>query len=337
MQRSSSSPSFASRPRSTRNGAHAVIRAVLTSLALAWAVTAIPNARAVTFDRVAVVVNGDIITLSEVEERAGPSLPPANDSGSESRRRDFLKAAADQLVAEKLLGAEVAREGLTPSAVEIDAAIEDVKRANRLDDRTFELALEQQGLSHKRYREMLSEQIGRMKLLEMKVKARVAVSDDDIRNRYARMTRTLRNEEEVHARDIFVPKGDDAAAARAKVENARRRVLAGEEFALVARETGGPFAESGGDLGWFRRGMMVGEIEDAAFALEPGKLSEIIDSEAGYHLILLEERRSISSARPLSEAREELRQQILAEKMQTATEEYVEELRADATIELKIP
>lgn len=312
-------------------------RAVLGMLALASMVTLAPAAGAVTFDRVAVVVNGDIITLSELEQRAGPSLPPADDSRHERRRRELLRAAADQLVAEKLLAAEVAREGLTPTATEIDAAIDDVKRANRLDDHTFNLALEQQGLTHKRYREMLSEQIGRMKLLEMKVKARVTVSDDDVRNRYARLTRSLQTEMEVRARDIFVPKEGDPAAARERVENARRRILAGEDFSEVARQTGGPFADSGGDLGWFRKGMMVEEIENAAFALEPGELSEIIDAEAGYHLILVEDRRSLSSARPLSEAREELAQQILAEKMQTATEEYVAELRRDATIELKIP
>lgn len=294
------------------------------------------GARAEIIDRVAVVVNGQPITLSELHDRAGP-LPRGRDGEAESRRRRLLELAAEQLVAEKLLSEQVAQEGLSPAPMEIEAAIEDVKRANNLDDETFQRALQQQGLTPKKYRHMLGEQIGRMKLVEMKIRGRVTVTDDDVRARYAQMTRGARPEEEVHARDIFVPKGSDPAAARARIEQARRRLKAGEDFDAVARETGGPFADSGGDLGWFRRGMMVPEIEKTAFALKPGELSQIVEGDTGYHLLRVEERRSIAAIRSFNEAREELRQQILSEKLQSATEDYVAELRKEATVELRLP
>lgn len=294
-------------------------------------------AQATVIDRVAVVVNGKIITLSEVEERVGPSLPDADDRQGKERRQRLLRSAGDELIAEKLLAAEVAREGLAPSSAEIDAAIADVKRANRLDDRSFEMALRQQGLDHRRYREMLSDQIGRMKLLEMKIKSRIKISDDDIRARYRQQSHMLAKETELKARDIFVPKGSSPQHALKTIQEAQRQVLAGDDFADVARRTGGPFADSGGDLGWFRRGMLVEEIEDTAFSLEPGELSEIVEGDTGYHLILLEDRRTVQSARTFEEAKDQLAEQLFGEKMQAATEEYVEELRRDAQIEWKLP
>jgi parvulin-like peptidyl-prolyl isomerase len=85
----------------------------------------------------------------------------------------------------------------------------------------------------------------------------------------------------------------DTKATRAKAEDILRRVRAGEDFAALA----GQFSEDpgsrtqGGDLGWFGRGMMVKPFEDAAFALKPGEVSGVVESQFGYHIIKLEERR----------------------------------------------
>ena len=95
--------------------------------------------------------------------------------------------------------------------------------------------------------------------------------------------------------DAYVAKHPelDTKAARAKAEEILRRVRAGEDFAALA----GQFSEDpgsraqGGDLGWFGRGMMVKPFEDAAFALKPGEVSEVVESPFGYHIIKLEERR----------------------------------------------
>lgn len=75
--------------------------------------------------------------------------------------------------------------------------------------------------------------------------------------------------------------------ALARVDQARQRILAGEDPTQVVRElSDGPSAIRGGDLGWFQRGQMLPQVDEAAFALDPGQLSEPIESPAGYHLIL---------------------------------------------------
>jgi len=110
-------------------------------------------------------------------------------------------------------------------------------------------------------------------------------------------------EEQVHARHILIAVksedsptegGLDKAAARAKAEEALKRVKAGENFEALAKEysTDPGSKENGGDLGWFGRGRMVPDFEKAAFALQPGQVSEIVESPFGFHIIKVEGRRN---------------------------------------------
>ena len=114
--------------------------------------------------------------------------------------------------------------------------------------------------------------------------------------------------EQVHARHILVSvaaTADEAtrAAARAKLDAAKKRIEAGEDFAAVAKEVSDDpgSKDSGGDLGFFRRGAMVAAFEDAAFSLEPGQLSGVVESPFGLHLIRVEEKKAASEL-PYSEA-----------------------------------
>lgn len=118
-------------------------------------------------------------------------------------------------------------------------------------------------------------------------------------------------EEQVHARHILIamkssetpPTGMEEGEkteeltkpqARAKAEEVLKKVKAGEDFIALAKQysTDPGSKESGGDLGWFGRGRMVPEFEKAAFALQPGQVSEIVESPFGFHIIKVEERRT---------------------------------------------
>jgi peptidyl-prolyl cis-trans isomerase D len=144
----------------------------------------------------------------------------------------------------------------------------------------------------------------------------VAKDPERVRKAVEERRSELDTPEQVHARHILVsldPAADEAtrAAARAKLEGAKKRIEAGEDFAAVAKEVSDdPGSKaSGGDLGFFKRGAMVGAFEDAAFSLEPGKLSDVVETPFGLHLIRVEEKQAASEL-PYSEASARVAQEL---------------------------
>ena len=140
------------------------------------------------------------------------------------------------------------------------------------------------------------------------------VTDAAIRARYDRDIANRPAEEEVRARHILVPTESEARAALAEVRG-------GADFTAVAqRRSSGPGAREGGDLGFFRRGDMVPEFAEAAFALQPGQVSENpVRSPFGWHVIKVEERRQAAAPR-FEEVAQAIRQQLLEAEVQAAVE-----------------
>lgn len=149
------------------------------------------------------------------------------------------------------------------------------------------------------------------------------VTDEAIRARYEQEAAKRQGEAEVRARHILVP--TEAAAREAMAELSR-----GADFAEVAkRRSTGPGAEQGGDLGFFKRGDMVPEFAEAAFALQPGQMSAApVRSPFGWHVIKVEERRA-AAAPSFEEAKPQLQRQMLEE----GVEAMVQRVRSAAKIE----
>jgi peptidyl-prolyl cis-trans isomerase C len=150
------------------------------------------------------------------------------------------------------------------------------------------------------------------------------LTEEALRARYGREVANRPAEEEVRARHILVANEADARAALAE---ARRP---GADFAEIARRRStGPGSREGGDLGFFKRGDMIPEFAEAAFALRPGEISQNpVRTQFGWHVIRVEERRA-SPAPSFEDSREGLRQQAFEEGVNAA----VERIRAAARVE----
>ena len=293
-------------------------------------------------DRIAAVVNGHPITLSEVEERVAPELNRLPDGpAGEAQRKDILKRALTGLIDEQLVASEASALGIEIGEDELQRSLEQLARENKMDMAQFKQALSQQGLSLDSVRDSLRRQQLTMRLLQYKVKPR-RVSDEEVQAAYATMNKN--SDFEVRARDIFIAAPDGTAqpreaAARAKADAALRRIRSGESFAKVARDVSdGPTAKEGGDLGYFRRGQMLQALEQAAFSLQPGEVSGLIrvtGEHGGFHLVMVEDRRQIA-ARPLSEVQEEIRNRLTSESVMKEREHYLTQLRKIAQVDEKL-
>lgn len=297
-------------------------------------------------DRVAATVNGEVVTLGELVDRAGEeyrradALPAGPER--EGARRRALRRAFDDVLAEKLLAGQAAELGMEATDAQVDAAVEDIKKRNGLDEEGLDQALAQQGLDREAFRRQVKGNLEAYNLIGYKVRSRVKVSDEDLRNFYQRNAAEFAGEDEVRVRHVFLPLPENAPAAeeakvRAQAEKVLQRLAAGEDFAALAREVSkGPGAADGGDLGWLRRGVVQKALEDAAFALQPGQVSGIVRAGPGLHLLKVEERR-VGGKKGFDEVKEALRERLSNEQLDTYRQQYIEELRRDALVDVKLP
>jgi peptidyl-prolyl cis-trans isomerase C len=154
---------------------------------------------------------------------------------------------------------------------------------------------------------------------------RNAVPDDEAKKIYDAKIAGMKPEEEIHARHILV-------ATEAEAKEVKQRLLKGEDFATVAKEKSKDPSAEGGDLGFVGRGQMVKPFEDAAFALKVGDISDPVQTQFGWHIIKVEEKRT----RPLptfDQVKDTIISQLTAQKAQ----QTLKELHDAAKIEIIDP
>ncbi len=302
--------------------------------------------RAELVDRVAAVVNNDIITLSELQKRAAPEITRVaqESSGTERSQKQSLvmKKALDAMIDEKLVDSELRELKVSIGDKEVDAAVEEVKKSYNLTDEQLSLAVAKEGLTLTEYREQMRKQIARYKLINEKVRKNIKVSEADVKSEYDRMMRSEGEDYEVHIRHILI--AVSRSAPQPQVEEARRKATA---IAVEARQPGVDFAElakkrsegssssDGGDLGFFKRGTMVPEFEKVAFSLKTGEVSDPVRTQFGWHVLKLEEIRKLGM-KPLAEVRPEIEERLRRQQAERLTTQYMETLRNAAVVEKKM-
>jgi len=157
----------------------------------------------------------------------------------------------------------------------------------------------------------------------------IGVTTQEVQARYNENIGTYSQPEQVRASHIlFQTDGENDDAVREAAEAVLVRARAGEDFAELAREfSDDTSAESGGDLGYFGRGAMVPEFELSAWALEPGEISDLVETPYGFHIIQLVDKQA-ATTRTIDEVRPQIEDQIKAEEAQTEATRIAEEIAA---------
>jgi peptidyl-prolyl cis-trans isomerase SurA len=297
-------------------------------------------------DRVAAVVNDSVILYSDVMLRAGPLLADvqriANPGERQRRMADLQERVLEEMIAEELVVAAARQAGVEVTEQEISAAIREIRDQNNLSERELEEALRMQGYTLASYRQDLERQMLRMRAANMLVRPRVSVSDDDIRARYERMARQTGSVSRVHLRHILVEVPDGATeeerrAARDRAAELAQQARAGAPFDELASEHSDDAATraGGGDLGWIQRGSLATEWEDIVFAMDEGEVRGPITGPRGLHVFHVDARET-DEMPTFEESRESLRQEVYQEEMERQTQAWLDELRRDAFVDVKL-
>lgn len=269
-------------------------------------------------------VDGRTVTLEQFKKSFVKTLP-ADQKLTDEEKGDLERTFLVQLIDRELALAEADRLGVSVTAEEAEAALREHRRDYPGD--AFEQMLGEQGITLGDWRRDLEAGLLMEKVVRQAVYTQVAVSEAEIDDYYREHRDEFDRPAQVRARQIVV-------AGKEEGERVLGRLRQGEPFAEVARQHSlSPDAEEGGDLGFFPRGEMPPEFDAIVFTLPVGRLSDLVQSEYGFHLFLVEERREALRL-PLSAVRDEIRDTLRAEKEEQAYQQWLQDLRGRATIEV---
>ncbi len=293
-----------------------------------------PRAHADIIERVIAVVDDEAIFLSELRRRAVPFLaqvervpPLQRDAATAQLYTELL----DHMVDEALFLQAARKEQVHVTADDVDRAIRNVQHQSELSERDFWQAVAGQGFTEAQYRDDVRRQLIRLKLLNVRARGRVNITEPDVRARYDQLLREANAQQGFEAAEILVPVPPGASATQVAAALATATGIASGldedtfEDAMVEHD--------GTDLGRLVQGQLDPRLERVLLAMRPGEVSAPVQNEAGFHILFLRSR--VSGAQqvpPYEQARETIFRRMTEEAMGRQEQIYLRELRRNASI-----
>jgi peptidyl-prolyl cis-trans isomerase C len=286
-------------------------------------------------------VNGEAVNKAEFDRAVG-ALEARNGGPVPAEQRDrILREVLDQIVSYKLLIQESRTRKIAATDAEVDERIKEIQKQFPSED-AFKQMLTSRKTTLDQVRSDIRQDITVQKLITNEIADKVAVKPDQVTDFYAKNPDQFNQPERVRASHILimVPKGADAAAktaAQTKAADILKEVKAGKDFAALATEHSQDpgSAKNGGDLGFFQQGQMVGPFNDVAFKLAPGSVSDLVETEFGFHIIKVAEKQTARTV-PLEEVRPKLEQYLERQNREQQTDAFVNGLKAKGKVEILI-
>jgi len=281
-------------------------------------------------------VNGEQIYAAEISMIMQNIAAQVGGRDKVQDEQQLVQMATQRVVEQTLLAQEARRTNVQPNELRLAEMMQTLE-TQAGGRQALESNIEQFGMSYDQLRQFISEMELSRALIEKQISPTIQVSDEEVKAFYEENSQLFDAEAQVHARHIIFNATLEAdaqtvAEARAKAEAARQRALAGEDFAELARELSeGPSAPNGGDLGFFTKGQTAPAFAAAAFALEPGGISQVVRTPFGLHVIKVEEKRPAGRL-PLDEVYDHVQNLLVQKKTGENVGNLVESLADKATV-----
>ena len=326
-----------------------MLKKLSASVVLALLAVLATPLRAEIFEQVLVNVNGDIITKLDFEQRQfaelrnRPELANANPASVEVQKAvtettpDLILAAVDEL----LLIQRGRDMGFQLRDEQFNEIVANIRKSNNLEDEAkFKAALASEGLSMADLRRNLERQMLTSEVQRREVMDKISVTEDEAKAYYDNRTQDFTSPTELTLREILIEvpateKGVNVAQddeLRAKAEETRKRLLAGEPFARLAADVStSPSKANGGLIGPLNRAELNTGLQTLLDGLKVGDVSEVLRTQRGYQILKLESRTE-AKVRTFEEARGDISARVAEQKRLGEVHKYLEGLRATATI-----
>ena len=287
-------------------------------------------------------VNGTPITSEEVKRELDNVMAQYQNKIPPEQLQSLLPKlktqALENLINTQLLFAEADRKEIKPSSDEINSELDSI--ISRFPSpEVFQQQLTKTGITREQMLKDIEQQLKVNTLVKESLNGvEITVTEKEVSEFYQENPDNFRSPEQVRASHVLLksnPDDDPMVKSQKRLELAglRGKIEDGADFAKIAEEHSEcPSKQQGGDLGFFERGKMVKSFEEVAFALEVGEVSDVVESQFGYHIIKVSEHQEARTI-PLDEVNEKISTYLKNTKEQQAVNTYLGTLREKADIE----
>ncbi len=286
-------------------------------------------------------VNGEPVIQRDLIAQAHTMRVQAIQSGGgdPGQSEQFLSMVLDALIGERLVYADSQTRGGGVSETEIEQRVQEVIKTYGGVE-AFEKVLTAQGLDRQYVRRQVAQTMSFDKMMESEIKPAIEVGEEAISGYYERYKDQMRVPTTYKLRRIMKQVPEEAGAearqaARSQLEELRRQVTGGADFAALAKEHSDDVKtrDQGGEMPWIVLTGRGGKFEPVVSQLEAGEMSEVVETEFGLFLVRLEDRRD-ERIKTLEESRNEIVNLLAAIEARQEIQRRVERLRAAATVEI---
>ena len=291
-------------------------------------------------DGIAAVVNGEVITYSQVRSLSAPreKLLRSQFTGKDLEKKliEVRELALKDLIDRRLIIQAFKKESYQIPDHIVDQRVHDIIRESFGGDRnTFIKTLEAQNYSLGEFKEKELERIMVQAMRSHNIKTNSIISPTKIEDYYRKHREEFTSKEQIKLRMIMIPGQKDTASApaqKALAEEVLGKLAGGAEFDRIAQVySEDSTKDNGGDWGWIERNTLAAPLEKFAFNMPIGRISNIIDYAGNYYIIKVEDKRG-GATRSLAEARDDIEKKLLQEEAQGLQERWIAGLRAKAYI-----
>ena len=287
----------------------------------------------------AVTINGENIPRDKLQAQVDHMINQRGlNSGGITQPAVFKQIqqeVVDQLIVQELLWQEAKRRNFIVEEEIVNARFQQMK--SKFDtELAFQFKIQAGGFTEETYREDIRQQESVQRMISEGIAPGILISDEEVGEFYKLNIDQMQRPIAVHARHILIkPASTEPEAQQAAKEEADKilaEIRAGGDFVKLATDRSqAPSAPRGGDLGYFGAGQMVAPFEKAAFSLQQGEISEVIQTQFGYHIIRLEDRRGGDTA-PVEDVADKIRAYLGQQKLQSEVETLVMTLRNEGEV-----
>ena len=325
--------------------------AVVLGIVLASFATVSSFAQGTILEQVLVKVNGEIVTKTDLEQRQiaalrqkNPNLRPDSDEALQKALLEVTPQVIVDAVDELLIVQRGKELGFSMSNEQFNSILENIKKENKIEsDEALQAALKQEGMTMADLRKQLERTSVVQRVQQQEVMAKLQVTDTELRSYYDAHTGEFGTVPQVTLREITVnvpttAQGINVAqddAAKAKAEEVRAKIMAGEPFPRLAADYSDSGSKANGGLvGPLAKSDLSDELQQAIAGLKSGGVTPVLRTTRGYQVIRIETLQD-TTTKPFEEAKSDIADKIANEKRKVEFDKFLDKLRADAIIDWK--